>query len=99
MGTERRLKRDQWQNPSIETKKRSIFLKNTILQSVSRIRVIQFDKRLDQFTPNLPLKMTLDGGSVLGSGQFSILPQLHQKILLDSKVVKIDSKIIIPLNL
>jgi hypothetical protein len=33
-----------------------------------------------------------DGGSVLGSNQFLILPQLPQKITLDSKVVKIDPK-------
>jgi len=31
-----------------------------------------------------------DSGLVLGSSQFSILPQLPPKILLDSKVVKID---------
>jgi len=35
-----------------------------------------------------------DGGLVLGSSQFSILPQLHPKIL-DSELVKIDPKIII----
>jgi len=36
-----------------------------------------------------------DDGSVLSSSQFSILPpsQLPPKILLDSKVVKIDTKI------
>jgi len=33
-----------------------------------------------------------DGGLVLGLSQFSILPQLHPKILLDSKVVQIDRK-------
>jgi len=33
-----------------------------------------------------------DGGLVLGSSQFSILPLLPPKILLDSKVVKIDLK-------
>ncbi len=33
-----------------------------------------------------------DGGLVLGLIQFSILPQQHQKILLDSKVVKINPK-------
>jgi len=38
-----------------------------------------------------------DGGLVLGSSQFSILPQLPPKILLDSKVVKIDPQIIIKL--
>jgi len=38
-----------------------------------------------------------DGGLVLGSSQFSILPQLTPKLLLDSKVVKIDPKIIIAL--
>jgi hypothetical protein len=37
------------------------------------------------------------GGLVLGLSQFSILPQLPPKIMLDSKVVKIDSKIIISL--
>jgi len=37
------------------------------------------------------------GGLVLGSSQFSILPQLPPKILLDSKVVKIEPKIIISL--
>jgi len=34
-----------------------------------------------------------DGGSVLGSSQFSILPQLPLKTMLGLKVVKIDSKI------
>jgi len=38
-----------------------------------------------------------NGGLVLGSGQFSILPQLPVKILLDSKVFKIHPKIIISL--
>jgi len=33
------------------------------------------------------------GGSALGSSQISILPQLHQKTMLASKGVKIDSKI------
>jgi hypothetical protein len=41
----------------------------------------------------------LNGGLVLGSSQFLILPQLPPKILLDSKVVKIDPKIIISLHL
>ncbi len=34
-----------------------------------------------------------DGGMDLGSSQFSILPELHQKTMLASKVVKIGSKI------
>jgi len=34
-----------------------------------------------------------DGSSVLGSSQFSILPQLPQKTMLGLKGVKIDSKI------
>ncbi len=38
-----------------------------------------------------------DGGSALDSGQFSILSQLHQKLMLASKGVKIDSKISNPL--
>jgi hypothetical protein len=38
-----------------------------------------------------------NGGSILSSSQFLILPQLPQKIKLASKVVKIDSKIIISL--
>ena len=38
------------------------------------------------------------GGLVLGSSQFSLLAQLSQKIMLDSKVVTSDSKIIISLN-
>jgi hypothetical protein len=33
-----------------------------------------------------------NGGSILSSSQFSILPQLAQKMTLASKVVKIDSK-------
>ncbi len=37
------------------------------------------------------------GSLVLGSSQFSILPQLPPKIMLDSKVVKIDPKIMISL--
>jgi hypothetical protein len=36
-------------------------------------------------------------GSVLSSSQFSILPQLPQKMKLASKVVKIDPKIIVSL--
>jgi len=36
-----------------------------------------------------------NGGLVLGSSQFSILLQLPQKIILDSKVVKVDPKKII----
>ena len=35
------------------------------------------------------------GGLVLGSSQFLLLPQLLQKMMLASKMVKIDSKIII----
>jgi len=34
-----------------------------------------------------------DGGSVLGSSQFSVLPQLPPKMMLALKEVKIDSKI------
>jgi len=41
----------------------------------------------------------LDGGSVLGLRQFSKLLQLPSKIMLNSKVVKIDPKIIISLRL
>jgi hypothetical protein len=33
-----------------------------------------------------------NGGSILSSSQFSILPQLAQKMKLTSKVVEIDSK-------
>ncbi len=38
-----------------------------------------------------------NGGAILCSSQFLILPQLPQKIKLASKVVKVDSKIIISL--
>jgi hypothetical protein len=38
-----------------------------------------------------------NGGSILRSSQFLILPQLPQKIKLASKMVKVDSKIIISL--
>jgi hypothetical protein len=38
-----------------------------------------------------------NGGSILSSSQFLILPQLPQKIKLASKVVKVDSKIVISL--
>jgi len=34
-----------------------------------------------------------DGGSVLGSSQFSVLPQLPPKTMLSLKEVKIDLKI------
>jgi len=37
-------------------------------------------------------------GLVLGSSQFTLLPQLPLKMTFDLKVVKIDSKIIISLN-
>jgi len=39
------------------------------------------------------------GGSALGSSQFSVLPQLPPKKLLDLKVVRIVPKIIISLSL
>jgi len=39
-----------------------------------------------------------DGGLILGLSKFSILPQLPPKILLDSKVVHINPKIIISLQ-
>ena len=38
------------------------------------------------------------GGPVLDSSQFLLLPQLPQKMTLASKMVKIDSKIIISLH-
>jgi hypothetical protein len=38
------------------------------------------------------------GGTVLGLSQFTLLPQLPLKTMLDLKVVKIDSKIIILLH-
>jgi hypothetical protein len=40
----------------------------------------------------------LDGGLVLRLSQVSILPQLPQKIMLDSKMAKIDPKNIILLH-
>jgi len=39
-----------------------------------------------------------DGGSILGSSQFTQLSQLSLKIMFDLKMVKIDSKIIILLR-
>ena len=39
-----------------------------------------------------------NGGLVLGSSGFSILSQLPYKMILDSKVVKIDSKITISIR-
>jgi len=41
----------------------------------------------------MPLDM--DGASILGASQFSILPQLSPKLLLDLKVAKLGPKIII----
>ena len=38
------------------------------------------------------------GGMVLGSSQFLLLPQLPQLMMLDSKVVESNSKIIISLH-
>jgi len=37
-------------------------------------------------------------GSVLGSSQFTLLPQLPLKMTLDFKVIKIDTNIIISLH-
>jgi len=36
-----------------------------------------------------------DGGLILGSSQFTQLPQVHLQAMLHLKTVKIDSKIII----
>jgi len=43
----------------------------------------------------LKLVKICNNGQVLGSSQFSLLPQLPQKTMLASKVVKNDSKIVI----
>ncbi len=51
------------------------------VQSVSRIWVAKFAY----------------GGLALGQSQFSLLPQMPQKIMLNLKMVKFDSKIIISL--
>ncbi len=71
-----------------------------------------FDQNLSHFIKNLIVNLLIyyysvfqgfskaksaNGGSILSSSQFLILPQLPQKIKLGSKVVKIDSKIIISL--
>ena len=48
----------------------------------------------EHFTDLGKLNLPMDG-PVLGSSQFSLLPQLPKKMMLASKVVKIDSKIII----
>jgi len=49
----------------------------------------------EQFTDLGKLNLLTYGGLVLGSSQFTLLPHLPQKTILDLKVVKIDSKIII----
>jgi len=38
------------------------------------------------------------GGSILGSSQFTLLPQLPTKTISNLKAIKIDSKIIISLH-
>jgi hypothetical protein len=38
------------------------------------------------------------GGLILGSNQFTLLPQLSLKMTLDLKVVKVDLKVIISLH-
>ena len=55
----------------------------------SKLRFKDFDK--------LNLVKIHNGGKVLGSSQFLPLPQLHQKTMLASKVVKNNSKIVISL--
>ena len=50
----------------------------------------------ERFTDLGKLKLQ-NGGLVLGSCQFLILPQLPYKMMLNSKVVKIESNIIISL--
>ena len=39
-----------------------------------------------------------NGGLILGSRQFALLPKLALKTMLDLKVIKIDAKIIISLH-
>ena len=60
------------------------------LVSTSKVRIMDLDK--------LNLVKICNGGSILGSSQ-STMPLLHQEMTLASKVVKIDSKIIILLRL
>ena len=59
------------------------------MSSVATERIKDLDK--------LNMVKTCNGGKVLASSQFLLLPQLPQITLLDSKVVKNDSKIVISL--
>ncbi len=47
----------------------------------------------EHFTDLGKLKLLTYGGSILGSSQFTLLPQLPLKMTLNLKVVKIDSEI------
>ncbi len=64
---------------------------NVLPNLLSQIKVANV-QTFQRFTDLGKLAKFPDSGSVLGSSQFSILPQLPPKILLNSKVVKIDPK-------
>ncbi len=71
----------EWRVIQIKVEER----KNTFIKTVSFYSVFQeFGKA-----------KSANGGSILNSSQYLILLQLPQKIKLSSKVVKVDSKIII----
>jgi hypothetical protein len=81
-------------------KKFPIFLSSNTKMSVSLLLTfaisIDFYMYYSVFQGFSKAKST-NGGSILSSSQFLILPQLPQKIKLTSKVVKVNSEIIISL--
>ncbi len=73
-----------WISCHILTLVHAFFALSWILEDFTYILFLRFVQ------PKYP-----DGGSILSSSQFTLLPELASKILLDLKEVKIDSKIII----
>jgi hypothetical protein len=73
----------------------------TYLSSKEKKGKIDIDCKLSYKTYSVFQGFSIDksanGGSISSLSQFLILPQLPRKIKLTSKVVKIDSKIIISL--
>ncbi len=67
--------------------------KGFFLQKVRSVKIK--DVTTVCFTDLGKLNLLMVGGSILSSSQFLLLPQLPQKMELASKVVKVDSKIIV----
>jgi len=92
------LRNDRFNFESDERKKRRKIIPNmSQWVTLTRFTTVVFNLNSYSVFQGFSKAKSANGGLILSSSQFLILPQLPQKIKLASKVVKVDSKIIISL--